>query len=634
MKIYYYLLLYIFLIIPAKNIASADADSTEIFAIQPRIGINYNFYIADFNGYQGTVDCGHFTSGFGWGIPLGVSFEKYFTVSTYGELGLFYNFGKGFLTQSISFPIRDLNNGNIVDVQTSNQLNMNISFLELNPSVGYDIFKKDDYSTRLSGGLNFSIPIHKTFDQKEVLSSPSNAYFVNSNNNHVKERPLASGTITTMNSLLIAPQVAIEAVTKSYGTFHFSISYLLNNYTSDVNWKSFAVRYEYGYRFSIKEAKKEAPKIIEVQPEPIPVIVEPKPSITLKNLHIVGQIEFGNELLASLPIVNSVFFQNGSSEIPAQYRTRELPVSNFSGDAVKIHDYLLPRIAEIVAKNPNAIVTLQSATSGQINEPTGLELSKARANTVKDYLINLGVPKNKIKEEALLTPKNPSNQDFKEGVAENQRVDIILTNAPLQEYVDLQKYANFKGKLIFDADVKNFKNEKVEIENNLNNQKILINHTGTYEIPLNYRLPDNFVQDTAKISFNFKGQEQHSEKIIQYNDFPKQQVDLNLDNFLAILRFDYNSSKISDENQELLKQLVAKLPADATIEILGSTDELGTQQRNAILARERAENTMNFIKSISGNKLNIIIGTNNDKFPEDTPQGRFLNRSIRIKVKK
>jgi len=41
---------------------------------------------------------------------------------------------------------------------------------------------------------------------------------------------------------------------------------------------------------------------------------------------------------------------------------------------------------------------------------------------------------------------------------------------------------------------------------------------------------------------------------------------------------------------------------------------------------------MNYIKSISKKKINIEIGTSNEKFPEDTPQGRFLNRSIRIKI--
>jgi outer membrane protein OmpA-like peptidoglycan-associated protein len=109
---------------------------------------------------------------------------------------------------------------------------------------------------------------------------------------------------------------------------------------------------------------------------------------------------------------------------------------------------------------------------------------------------------------------------------------------------------------------------------------------------------------------------------------------LNLSNFEAILRFDYNSSQLSEENKELIKQLAAKLPEGATIQILGSTDELGTQQRNSILAKERAENTRNLILSVAKDKFKIEIGTNPDKFREESPQGRFLNRSIRIKVKK
>jgi outer membrane protein OmpA-like peptidoglycan-associated protein len=636
MKTHNFHLLTILVLLLATKPVFSEADKNEIFAIQPKVGLNYDFYLANFNGFKGSVDCGLFDKGFGWGIPLGLSIEKYISDKTAIELLLMYNSGKGYFTQQISFPMRDLNNGNIVNVNTENQLKLNLSIFELNPNISYDIYSNEDYFTKFVGGLNFLIPLTKTFEQKEVLTSPSSAVFVNSNGSHTKERALANGAITTITSPIVSPTISLEAISRTYGTFRLSFSYSLNNYTTDVNWKSLSLRFLYGYRFSIHKSEPKPIKIIEVPLEPVPVKIEtpPEPVIVIDNVKVEGKIEIGNELLASLPIVNSVFFDNQSAQIPQNYLLKELPKSNFSGDAVQIHNYLLTRIVDIINKNHKATITLQASTSGEANEPKGLELAKQRANAVKQYLINLGIPANKINEEYSILPKNPSNQDFKEGVAENQRVDIVLSNAPLQEYVDLQKYANFTGRILFDAKLQNTQGKPIIAYSNLSQNKLNIEKSGTYELPLNYRLDSNKLEDKVILTYSFKGDNKTIEKVINYADFPKEQVDLNLDNFLAILRFDYNSSKISEENKELLRQLANKLPENSTIQILGSTDELGTQQRNAILAQERAENTKNFIQSIVGNKLKIEIGTNNDKFPENTPQGRFLNRSIKIRVKK
>lgn len=610
----------------------------ELFTIFPKIGFNYDYYLVNFGGFEGSVNCGLFDKGFGWGIPLSLTLEKYFDNSMFGELQFGFNYGSGLLVQEITFPMRDLNNGNIVKITTENQIKMDLSFFEINPSIGYNVLTKDNYVSRLVGGLRLGVPVIKKFTQKEVITSPINAVFTNINNIRTKERPLASGTITTANAPIISLDAGIEALTDKFGTYKLSFGYTLNNFTSDGDWKAFSTRLEIGYRIPVWKEKELPVKIIEEPVKPIPVIVEkvekPAPIVNIRNLKVEGKIEVGNELLASVPIVNDVFFATNSSEISNEYLVNEQPKSVFTGDAVALHSYLLPRIAEIMKKNSSANIVLQSSTSGEPNETNLTELSKSRAENVKNALISLGVPSSKIKMEYLTYPKNPSNEEFEAGKLENQRVDIILQNAPLQEYVDLQKYADFKGKVTFDAMLLNTDNEKVTIKNNLTSNTLEITKSGQYEIPLDYRLEDNYSNNDLELTYTYRDSVQTASEKIDYNKFLTERVDLNLDNFLAVLRFDYNSSQISNENKELLRQLISKLPEGASIEILGSTDELGTQQRNLILAKERAENTRNFIQSISKDKFRIEIGTNTDKFPEDTPQGRFLNRSIRIKVKK
>jgi outer membrane protein OmpA-like peptidoglycan-associated protein len=609
----------------------------ELFTIHPKIGMNYDYYLVNFSGFFGSVDCGLFEKGFGWGIPLSLNLEKYFSNSLFGEMQFAFNYGKGYLTQEITFPMRDLNTGNIVQITTENQITMDLGFLEINPGIGYNIIDKGNYISRLVGGIRLFFPMIKDFEQKEVITSPENAVFNNINDVRTKERPLASGTITTANSPIISLNGGIEALTEKFGSYKLSFGYNLSDFTTDGDWTALSMRLEVGYRIPVWKVVEEPVKIIEkpVEAIPVPVVVEKRqPMVNLRNIRFEGKIEVGNELLSSLPIVNDVFFETNSSEIPNSYSEKEHPNNVYSGNAVEIHNSLLPRIAKIMKQNPNASIILQSSTSGETIEPAGIELSKGRAENVRKELVALGVPDSKIRIENLINPKNPSNQEFTEGKLENQRVDIILKNASLQEYVALQKYANFKGKIIFDAMLLDTEGDKVSVRNNLTDKVVEINKTGQYEIPIDYRLSDNYSEQEVSLYYAFREKEQIASEKIDFRNFQQEQVDLNLDNFLAILRFDYNSSLISDENKELLKQLSTRLPNGATIQILGSTDELGTPQRNAILAKERAENTRNFIQSISKDKFIIEIGTNYEKFPEATPQGRFLNRSIRIKVKK
>ena len=117
---------------------------------------------------------------------------------------------------------------------------------------------------------------------------------------------------------------------------------------------------------------------------------------------------------------------------------------------------------------------------------------------------------------------------------------------------------------------------------------------------------------------------------IQINTLPRTEVELRTDGFSAILRFEYNSSVLTDDVKGLLRQLAERLPEGSTIRIQGSADVLGSQARNQELSEQRAENTRNYIRSIVGSRLKLEASGTSEPFSDDTPQGRFLNRSIRV----
>jgi len=68
-------------------------------------------------------------------------------------------------------------------------------------------------------------------------------------------------------------------------------------------------------------------------------------------------------------------------------RTLQPNLDMYHGDAVAYHKSILPVIAKIIKENPNSRIMLEGATSGNQIEPKGLELSKARIESVKSALI-------------------------------------------------------------------------------------------------------------------------------------------------------------------------------------------------------------------------------------------------------
>jgi len=629
----------------------------EIFALHPRIGAIYNLHLPNFNSFEGAADCGLFKKGNGFGYSFSLTGEKLFWKNYFLGIGIGYTSRSGKLVQNLSYPSRNLETGEVVQVNSENQLQANLGFLEFQPEIR-GIISREIYSRWVCAG-RFYLPIRHSFEQKEKIISPAGATFIAPNDVHTIERALAGGDISSINKFGFGLTAGVEALfpnNKDNITVQLLFDYNPMNFTSDANWKYLGFRAEIGYRISFLQKPKpiEEPKPIEKQilvekPKPIemPIPIEPpsplisfaepkpEPIIKISDIQVQGKVETGNELLASIPIVNSVFFERNSSKLSQNYDNAPVPTSNFEGNAVEMHYSIFYRIAQIIKNNPDASILLESSTSGPRMEPKGITLSLARANAVKNKLIAMGVPKSKIRTRILTNPSVPSNQEFEAGIEENQRVDIILNNAQLQEYVNIQRYANFIGTAEFKASLYYMEPSiKATISSNLSKDTLMIDKSDTYQLPIFSKITEeqqtlnlelrSFLNNTYDTAF----------ASIKLSEYPKENVELRLDNFLAILRFEYNSSVITDENKELLKQLIQKLPANSTIEILGSADELGTQERNEILSRERAANTRAFIQSIAKDKFNIETGTNQDKFPEDTPQGRFLNRSIRVRVKK
>ena len=347
-----------------------------------------------------------------------------------------------------------------------------------------------------------------------------------------------------------------------------------------------------------------------------------------KRLGFVGIIVHNRKKIA--PLVNSVFFNTNSSDIPDFYITYDDELSNiFEYNYVDLKKFLFIRIKEILEENPNANLTLIGYTSGEKYEMNNLELARKRAENVKDIFTKIGVETNRIKIKYDILPPKPSNMEFIEGILENQRVDILLENATYQKFINLTDYVEIAGKLKVKVDYKNI-TEQLLLYSNLKDDKLIITNSGIYEIPFIKRINNKEYLVTVE-ALNDKIRAQDT---LLVSTKANLQVNSNIsfNNFEAIMLFEYGSDELSKENKILLNQLNDYLKDGDILLIQGSADALGQELRNKELTYSRAKNAMDYIKSHTDKNLKIEISNNYKKFNELTPEGRFLNRAISIKV--
>jgi outer membrane protein OmpA-like peptidoglycan-associated protein len=350
--------------------------------------------------------------------------------------------------------------------------------------------------------------------------------------------------------------------------------------------------------------------------------------LAVAGLEFDGEIRTGSTLRATTPIVNAVFFDSASAVMPDAYR-RDDSGHTIPSDPVAAHNDVLVRIARVVKANPGGRIELLGSTSGT-TEAEGLPLAQRRANAVKDAFVALGVGADRITVRSQLLPRVASNQDFPEGRAENRRVDVLVREAPLQEWVSAAQFVEVEGRLR--VNVTSTGTERVTLRLG-GRDTVVPAQSSTVVLPLLQTASLN--QSVLSLSLQATSGDRTAiaDTTIALGRLPRREVSLRTDEFQAVLRFDYNSADLTDDVKGLLLQLAERLPSGATIVIKGSTDVLGSDQRNRELSTQRARNTEQYIRSVSGDRFVFSVDTTTEKFSDDTPQGRFLNRSIRITVR-
>ena len=144
-------------------------------------------------------------------------------------------------------------------------------------------------------------------------------------------------------------------------------------------------------------------------------------------------------LLDGTPVTNQVFFETGQSEIsdyyvllPDQAHTAAFN-ENVLTNSLDRYKNVLNIVGRKLTEIPEANIRIVGCNSDTGIETGNLDLSRARAETVKNYLYSIwSIADARMKVEARNLPDRPAPQNALGSRPENQRVDIIYDSGDMQ----------------------------------------------------------------------------------------------------------------------------------------------------------------------------------------------------------
>jgi outer membrane protein OmpA-like peptidoglycan-associated protein len=360
------------------------------------------------------------------------------------------------------------------------------------------------------------------------------------------------------------------------------------------------------------------------------------------------------EVEEGFPLLPYVFFENNSADLnqTGQNLITKDAVDRFtegemSWNTLDIYSDMLNIIGERLKKNPKAKITIVGNNNNLGAETNNLELSKNRAEVVRNYLVDVwGINKSRIKLEKRNLPIKESNNDRADGQVENQRAEIYSNDLAIIQPVflkDIRKESSPPVVMLIpyinsDKDIANW-----NISVNQNNKQIR-NYSGSGEAAVQQwsvvEEPIPALEKPIDITLeaeNAKGKKAKSQVQVQIEQktIYKKREEIHDDKKFerySLIVFDYDKSDLTDNHKKVLDQIKNKVKPESEVIISGYTDRTGELAYNKQLAQRRCEEVKNYLNLKNSNiKLNPV-GSDKLLYDNDLPQGRYYSRTVKIEI--
>lgn len=507
----------------------------------------------------------------------------------------------------------------------------------------------------------------RNFSQQEELVAPSAGVFVNERGERAQIRNEFTGEMEQpalqIGALLeLDYELPLNRRETMILAPMLSYTFPLTGVRSDLDWRIHQARGGIALKYSLPVPDlPPEPKMPLPPPPPVrePVLAAAMQAYSVAHGREVDGLRLTIEEFVSTrmhSVLPFVFFEEGSSELPDRYARLDAgQAENYqlarlhNKSTLDVYYQTLNTIGYRMRRNPKARLTLIGTNSDRGDEAGNVALSRGRAQTIKDYLVDVwSIDADRIATSGRNLPVNASNPDDPDGMAENRRVEIVSTLPEILEPVTTTDtlrtvdppLLRVKSQLRADAGIDTWQLDleqdgallKAFKGSGSPPQSLDWNMTaddgaapkGSAPIMATLQVKDGRgkttqARDTVNvtwISVNRKREERLGDTIFhRYN----------------MITFDFNRANLTPGTMRIVDLIRGETAENARVEVAGYTDRVGDAAHNLDLSRLRAQNTARAL----GVPLDQAIGLGEsvERFDNDLPEGRFLSRSVDVTVK-
>jgi outer membrane protein OmpA-like peptidoglycan-associated protein len=347
-------------------------------------------------------------------------------------------------------------------------------------------------------------------------------------------------------------------------------------------------------------------------------------------------------------LLNYIFFDEMSSEIPSRYRrispsevsTYTLDHLNGAG-TVAIYQDLLNIIGYKLRSNPADKIVITGCNSNNGSEKANRDLSRSRAYNVQEYLLRVwGIEPSRMLVQARDLPENPSNINVADGVAENRRVEITSQESRLLDpifFTDTVRTMNaasiaLTADVATDTTVKDWKLEVYQGARRLDE----ISGTGPVPSPIAWSINDRkelFPRTQEPLTYamtvNDVTGETNTASTRGYDVEQLYRKDKRLERFNMII-FGYNESEFTKQHERIIATIRPRITDRSKVTVEGYTDRVGAPDYNLRLSERRAQAVASRLNLPPGSAVGY--GSADELFDNNSPEGRLYSRTVIITI--
>jgi len=538
-------------------------------------------------------------------------------------------------------------------------LSTELSYLTIEPSIRVAPFKSNFY---LFGGPRFAFLLNKSFEYNREV----NPDFPNSSTpENVKD------DFSSMENSQISMQIGTGwdiPISSSSNRTQYMISpfisyhpYMGQEPRSIETWNITTLRAGVAVKFGRgKRIESPARAVAPVAIAPMPVV-----NFTIDSpVNTTVAVSF----IESFPLRNYVFFDQGTTAIPARYiKLNSAQATNFSEEQLgrfnqitavgrsdrqmTVYYNILNITGERLQSNPSASITLVGSSE------MGTQQGRQMSESVKSYLVStFGITPSRITTQGQgLQATQAGGTDHELLRQENNRVAIESSSAVMmKEYqtgpdaplgsVALTSVAPLDSYVTINAEgaARGLKSWKLEVRDENDRMKSFGPYTND-QVSLSGK---SILGDRTRGSYKFTliGETQDGRTVTKQAQAQVVQwvtpVVQHGNRYSVIYEFD-KSTAIASYEKYLLEVVTPAISSGATVRIQGYSDTIGDADYNQRLSLARAEN----VRSIIQNGLNKAgrtdvkfdvkghgAGISEAQFRNTLPEQRYYNRTVLIDI--